>query len=93
MTRRPFLVVHRPINSPDRVKHRTEKPTYTPPQKLNPIVVAAHWLSGRFEERPAGYYLDGQPAKLNRIMRETNRLLKENGQPQIGTNPTWLVHD
>lgn len=93
MTRRPFLVVHRPIDSEGRQKAPAESPRYKPPPKLSPLALAGHWLGHRLEERPAGYYLDGQPAKLNQIMQATNRLLRQAGVPQLDANPAWVVHD
>jgi hypothetical protein len=59
----------------------------------NPIQVARDALTTRLEERPTGYYLDGQPAKLGQIMKAANRELRDRGQRQLDANPAWLVHD
>jgi hypothetical protein len=61
--------------------------------RQNPIQVAKWILSTRLEERPAGYFLDGRPAKLNLIMRETNRVRVASGMEQIDTNPAWVIND
>lgn len=91
---RPPIVIHRPIITPQRPeKSPTERPSYTPPPKPSPLALAQHWLGKRFEERPLSLYLDGQPAKLDRVMQETNRLLKAQGLAQVDANPAWVVHD
>lgn len=90
---RPFFVVHRPINAPERQKEPAETPRHTSPPKLSPLALAGEWLKHRLEERPTGYYLDGQPAKLNQIMQATNRLLKQAGVPQLDANPAWVVDE
>ncbi len=93
MSRPPFLVVHRPIRSPFREKSPLESPRYTPPPKLSPLVVAKTTLGDRLDERDSGFWLDGSPAKLKDVMRETNRILKASDQPQVTVNPAWVVND
>ena len=62
-----------------------------PKDKPSPLYVAFNWLGSRLSERPgSGYWLDGVPASLNSIMRETNRVIAEAGAEQVGGNPDWL---
>jgi hypothetical protein len=80
--------LHLPQNRPPQVGERQPP---TPKEKPNPLGIAAIWLGRRLKERPQGYFLDGVHVGLKTIMRETNRLLKDNGCEQITTHPDWIV--
>ncbi len=41
-------------------------------------------------EKPSGYFLDGVPVSLTRMMRAVNRLLVAEGVEPISINPMWL---
>ena len=91
MTRQPVVVVLKSIATPPRREQLpADRHDYNPKQRPNPLAVAQFWLGSRFEERTAGYFLDGTPADLTRLMRETNIVLKANGHEPIATNPRWL---
>ena len=64
-----------------------------PPPKArpNPIHTARQWLGPRVVERPSGYFLDGVPVNLTAMMREANRMMKEQGAEQLAGNPAWVV--
>lgn len=91
MTRRPFLVVHGPINTPPRPeKSPVERGTYVPPPKPSPLTFAQHWLGSRLEERgELGAYLEGRPVKLDALMREANRVAHETGAEMLLYKPEW----
>lgn len=56
-----------------------------------PLQMAKIHLGNRLCERNDGYWLDGQPVKLNGIMQATNKVLARRGVPQIVKNPDWKV--
>lgn len=67
-----------------------------PVDKPNPISVAKHYLNlihrePRLIERDGAFWLDGAPRHLNYVMQETNKLLVQDGKPQIDINPDWRV--
>lgn len=67
-----------------------------PNEKPNPISVAKHYLnligrSPRLVERNTAYWLDGRPATITDIMRETNRLRLHDGKRQLDFNPAWVI--
>ncbi|MFO0958276.1 MAG: hypothetical protein U0800_12755, partial [Isosphaeraceae bacterium] len=76
MIKPPFQVIHRPIRTPTRPeKSPVERSAYVPPPKPSPLTFAQHWLGPRLEERgELGIYLDGQPVKLDALMRAANRV-------------------
>ena len=76
----------RPIKAP------AEQPHYQPAPRLSPLAVAAAQLRGRLEERGDAFRLDGRPVNLADVMRETNRLLAEQGLEQVAANPAWVWH-
>lgn len=87
----PLVIVKRTRKLPIPWKLPVERPSHTPPEKVSPMTSAQIWLGNRLEERgESGYYLDGQPVRLDDIMKATNRVLKAHGQEQIGTKPEWL---
>lgn len=88
---RPPLVVKRSLPDKPAQPHAADRHDFTPKGKPNPMAVAHFWLGHRLEERPLGYFLDGTPAGLDRIMRETNRLLKAKGREQVSHNEAWRV--
>lgn len=62
-----------------------------PKDKPNPLKVAEKYLLNRLSEKNGLYWVDGVPASLEKIMRETNLILKASGIEQIGHSPRWLV--
>lgn len=60
-------------------------------EKPAPMEMAKWHLGSRLQERNGSYYLDGHPAKLNDVMRATNKILVGMGAKQIGKNPDWRV--
>ncbi|MBP3955429.1 hypothetical protein J8F10_09060 [Gemmata sp. G18] len=88
---KPPIVLYRPSKPSPPVKSPTEQNKFTPVNKPNPLSVAQATLGSRFGERPETLLLDGQPAKLDRVMRETNRVLKAQGLAQVNANPAWVV--
>ncbi|MDY3551430.1 hypothetical protein R5W24_000506 [Gemmata sp. JC717] len=93
MTRRPPLVIVKNSPKPPTPwKLPAELPAYTPKEKVSPMVAAQRCLGERLQDRgEMGYYLDGQPANLTRIMRAANRVLKSHGHDQINSHPGWIV--
>jgi hypothetical protein len=91
VTKPTFTVIHRPSKPQPPAKSATERPTFTPVIKPSPLAVAQATLGSRFGERPETLLLDGQPAKLTAIMKETNRVLKDQGLPQVDANSAWVV--
>lgn len=88
---KPIVVVKRSRKPPIPWKLPVERPSYSPPEKVSPLTAAQRWLGNRLEDRgESGYFLDGQPARLDDMMKATNRVLKTHGQEQIGTKPEWL---
>lgn len=86
----PFIVIHRPITTPPRPERSpVERPAFTPKEKPNPLVLAQFWLRGRLEERTLGFFLDGQPASLDRLMRETYRVMIAQGEQPDIPNDRW----
>jgi hypothetical protein len=73
---------------PRKPNLRSEPP---PPknEKPNPMAVAQFWLGTRLEERPAGYFLDRQPAGLDKIMREANRVAMASGAEPLLYKDSW----
>lgn len=67
-----------------------EIPPSPPKEKPNPLALARIWLGRRLVEKPSGYWLDGLPVGLAKIMVETNRLLKASGCEMIGPEK-WRV--
>lgn len=63
---------------------RRQKATTFIDDKPNPLEMAKVFLGKRLTEQSGCYRLDGQPASLDRIMREYNRLLKQGGYEQVG---------
>lgn len=59
----------------------------------NPVVRAVALLNGRagWTQGGTALHLDGRPAGLYAIIREANRLLKEQGMKQITGSPEWEV--
>ena len=72
------------------IQHPTERDYAPPKDKPNPVAVAFHWLGMRLVEKPSGFWLDGRPASLDTVMRETNAVLKREGVDQIGVEK-WRV--
>lgn len=91
MIKPPFQVIHRPIRTPTRPeKSPTERSSFSPKQRENPLLFAQHWLGSRLEERgELGTYLDGQPAKLDRVMQEANRMAAQSGADLLVYKPEW----
>lgn len=92
MTRKPPVVVvlkSAPVPAPTvpPLLDRNDRP---PKQKPNPVTIAQFWLGNRLEERNGCFILDGVPARLDTVMRETNRLLKASGADIIDVNPRWV---
>jgi hypothetical protein len=61
-----------------------------PKSRPNPMAVASYWLGARLIEKPSGYWLDGVPVNLPKIMQETNRALVQAGVDQLGPDG-WRV--
>lgn len=93
MTRPPLVVVIPKKPSPPARPEQSplERHTYQPKPKPNPVAVAQSRLGTRLVEKESGFWLDGRPAKLEQVMRETNRLLKAQGIEQIVTSERWRV--
>lgn len=75
---------------------RKAKPVEVPSGGIdenNPVVRAVALLNGRAGWTHGGtaLHLDGRPAGLYAIIREANRILKENGMKQITGSPEWVV--
>jgi hypothetical protein len=88
----PLVIVKRTRKPTIPWKLPVERPSYTPPVKVSPLTAAQRWLGPRLEDRgESGYYLDGQPAKLNDIMRATNRVLKAHGYDQVTAKREWTI--
>ena len=73
-----------------------KRPQYREPKILtierpNPLTDAKIWLGKRLEEKKSGYFLDGVPSNLTRIMRAYNRMRKAAGAEQIVSNANWRV--
>lgn len=68
---------------------------HTPTVKESPITIARNILGKRLQEYTMcdgiAWELDGKPTSLNLVIREANRILKANNQPQIDTNKAWVV--
>jgi hypothetical protein len=56
----------------------------------NPMIVAHNTLGSRLTEVNGAYRLDNTPTKFFELMRETNRVLKQQGKDQIGPSD-WRV--
>ena len=96
MTRKPPVVVIRnsaPESPAPREPSPLDRHDYTPKQKPNPLTVAQFWLGDRLRERNGCFVLDGVPARLEEVMRETNRVLRASGAEMIDVNPRWLPHE
>lgn len=92
MKRPPLVIVKKCPKPPIPYKLPVEPIVALPKEKVNPIITAHRCLGPRLQERgDAGYYLDGQPARLKDIMRATNQILRQHGQEPIGTHPEWLT--
>lgn len=102
MTRPPVVVQVKPARKPTGTTTPKPHAEWLPKEatgtafkgKPNPLAVAQHWLGTRLTERrlpdgSLGYFLDGTPADLTRLMRETNRALLAHGQEQLIANPAW----
>lgn len=90
MTKPPLIVVHRRITAPPRPERSaTERHTFISQQKPNPLTLAQCWLGPRLEDRPLSLYLDGQPAKLDRVMQETYRVMIAAGEQPDIPNERW----
>lgn len=86
----PLVIVKRAHSVPQPIRLPVERPSYTPPEKVSPLTAAQRWLAPRLEDRgESGYYLDGQPARLDGIMRATNRVLKAHGHEQVVSKESW----
>lgn len=61
-----------------------------PKARDNPLQIARMWLGQRLVEKPgAGYFIDGTPVSLGKMMQETYRVMMKSGvQPEIA-NPSW----
>jgi len=68
---------------------------HTPVTKESPVNIARNILGKRLQEYTMcdgiAWELDGKPTSLNLVIREANRILKANNQPQIDTNKAWVV--
>ncbi len=75
-----------PTNSrPRPLPHPAEQlSTPLPPEKPNPVAVAARCLGPRLVEKRSGFWLDGRPASLDTVIRAANAVLKRNGLEQVG---------
>ncbi len=60
-----------------------------PAEKISPIAAARIYFN--LIEKDGAYWLNGQPRKLDYIMRETNRLRLRDKLPQVDFNPAWRV--
>lgn len=81
-------------------KTRKEKPlmilsdngTVVPLKPIeSPLVIACNILGSRLVEKPAGYFLDGNPVNLTAIMKAANQTLLKRGLEQITVNPAWVI--
>ena len=98
MTNRQVTVVHvksklaqaKLVRQLQPLKAAAEAPGYPPPTKMSPLALARHRLGARLGEDENGFRLDGRRVNLACVMRETNRLLHEQGVPQLTTNPAWV---
>ena len=68
----------------------TESPAYTPPVKMSTLALARHYLGTRLKEGDDCFRLDGSPSSLAAVMRAANRVMHEQGIPQLAVNPAWL---
>jgi hypothetical protein len=92
MKKPPLVLIKVDRSIPQPIRLPAEHHAYTPTERASPVTTAQRWLGDRLEDRgESGYYLDGQPAKLDAIMRATNRVLKRHGQEQVTNSASWHI--
>lgn len=68
---------------------------HTPKTRESPVTIAKNILGKRLQEYTMcdgmSWELDGKPTSLNLVIREANRILKANNEPQIDANKAWVV--
>jgi hypothetical protein len=68
-----------------------ERAAPAPKDRPNPVETALRVLGSRLVEKPeSGFWLDGQPASTDAVMRAANEVLKRNGLEQVGVD-RWRV--